>query len=168
MEKWNLYDRNGNLSDVVQYRGEPIPRGMYAMVGEVLVRQKDGSYLCMKRSMVKKLYPGFYEATAGGGALCGENAEECVKRELYEETGIKCDEPALVGRYVDEERGFIFFSYVCTVDIKKDSIVLQEGETEAYVWMTEPEFIEFINSDRAIDTQRDRYQEYFTSIGYMK
>ena len=168
MEKWSLYNRDGSLTDKVQYRGEPIPKGLYALGCEVLVRHKDGSYLCMKRSTVKEVYPGFYEASAGGGALYGEDHYACIKRELREETGIECDDFAIVGKYIDDERGFIFYSFTCTVDIDKDSIVLQEGETEAYVWMTVPEFIEFINSDRAIDTQIDRYKEYFISIGYMK
>ncbi len=168
MEKWSLYNRDGTLTDEVQYRGEPIPKGLYAMGCEVLVRHADGSYLCMKRSAVKKVYPGFYETSAGGGALWRETAYDCIKRELYEETGIACDDFTLVEKNIDDDRGFIFYSFTCTVDIDKDSIVLQEGETDGYLWMNEKDFIEFINSDRAIDTQVDRYRKYFASIGYMK
>ncbi len=168
MEKWSLYNRDGTLTDKVQYRGEPIPKGMYAMACEVLVRHIDGSYLCMRRAAVKSVYPGYYETSAGGGALWQETAYDCVKRELREETGISCDEFLLIGKTIDDERGFIYYTFTCTVDIDKDSIVLQEGETDGYLWMTEKEFIEFINSDKAIDTQRERFRKYFVSIGYME
>ena len=168
MEQWSLYNRDGMLTEKVQYRGDPIPKGLYAMGCEVLVRHTDGSYLCMKRSSAKSVYPGFYETSAGGGALWRETPYDCVKRELWEETGIVCDDFILVGKCIDDERGYILYSFTCTVDIDKESIVLQNGETDGYLWMAEKEFIEFINSDKAIDTQRDRFKKYFVSIGYIK
>ena len=92
MEKWDAYTRDGIRTEVELTRGEPIPEGLYHLVCEVLVRHVDGSYLCMKRSMSKPNYPGWYEATAGGSALKGEDKLQCIKRELEEETGIVSDE----------------------------------------------------------------------------
>ena len=89
MEKWDAYTRDGIRTEVELTRGEPIPEGLYHLVCEVLVRHVDGSYLCMKRSMLKPNYPGYYEATAGGSALKDEDKLQCVKRELEEETGYK-------------------------------------------------------------------------------
>lgn len=42
----------------------------------------------MRRDLSKPNYGGYYEATAGGSALKGEDKMACVKRELFEETGI--------------------------------------------------------------------------------
>nr|MBQ4318214.1 NUDIX hydrolase [Clostridia bacterium] len=72
MEKWNAYTENGALINQILLRDEPIPDGLYHLVCEVLVRHVDGSYLCMKRDPSKPIYPGYYEATAGGSALMGE------------------------------------------------------------------------------------------------
>lgn len=165
-EKWNAYTADGILTETVLVRGEPIPEGLYHLVCEVLVRHTDGSYLCMKRSATKKAYPGYYEATAGGAALLGETKEECVKRELLEETGIACNDFTETCRFVTKDT--IYYTYLCTVNCDKASVTLQQGETESYKWMTETEFISFINSDKVIPTQKERYKEYFLKMCYIK
>ena len=58
------------------------------MVCEILVRHTDGDYLLMQRDFRKSNFGGYYEATAGGSALKGEDKITCAKRELFEETGI--------------------------------------------------------------------------------
>ena len=49
MEKWNAYTKDAQLTDKILIRGEAIPKGLYFMACGVLVRHKDGSYLCMKQ-----------------------------------------------------------------------------------------------------------------------
>jgi NADH pyrophosphatase NudC (nudix superfamily) len=168
MELWDAYDRNGNRTGETLVRGEPIPDGRYHLVCEVLVRHMDGSYLCMKRAQNKDLFPGRYEATAGGSALQGETALDCVRRELLEETGISCDEYALVAKAVFDDKRYIAYSYTCNVDVDKNAITFQEGETEEYKWLTEAEFIAFINSGEMLPTQYFRYREYFSKCGYLR
>ena len=153
MEKWNAYTRDGVLTDKVLIRGEEIPKGLYFMACEVLVRHVDGSYLCMKRSVNKDAFAGCLEATAGGAAVLGEDKYQCVKRELLEETGLHCEEFKEIGRFVHDEWQILFYSFVCTVNCEKDSVKLQEGETEGYVWMNEEEFIQFVNSGEMIPPQ---------------
>lgn len=132
------------------------------------MRHTDGSYLCMKRSVQKWNYGGWYEATAGGSALAGEDKWQCVERELLEETGLVCYEYEEVNRSVEERKQAFFYNFVCTVDCDKTSVKLQEGETEGYLWMSEEEFKEFVNSDRMIPSNRRRYEKYFQRMGYVK
>ena len=150
MEKWDAYTRDGKKTGGVLIRGEDIPQGLYHLVCSALVRHRDGSYLLMRRSMQKPNYPGWYEATAGGSALMGEDRLQCVRRELMEETGIECDRFEEIGCFVRDDKQCIFYVYTCMVDCDKDSVKLQTGETEGYVWMTEAEFIGFVNSGRMI------------------
>lgn len=168
MEKWDAYTREGNLVNKVLIRGEEIPNGFYHLVCEVLVKHVDGSYLCMKRSMSKPNYPGYYEATAGGSALLGEDKYQCIKRELAEETGIICKEYEEIGYKIFDDDKCLFYSFVCVVDCDKNSITLQEGETEGYKWMKEKEFRDFVNSDRMIEIQKRRYYNYFVRQGLIK
>ena len=168
MEKWNAYTREGKLTDKVLIRGETIPEGLYFMACEVLVRHVDGDYLCMKRSVKKENFGGCLEATAGGAAVFGEDKYECIKRELKEETGLCCDEFTEIGHYVNDENHSIFYSFVCTVDCDKDAVQLQEGETEGYVWMSEKEFIDFVNSGEMISYQYIRHIDYFKKLGYIE
>ena len=58
MELWDAYDKDGRRTGGTLVRGEAIADGLYHLVCEVLVRHKDGSYLCMQRAQSKKGYPG--------------------------------------------------------------------------------------------------------------
>ena len=167
MELWDAYSRDEELIGSMLVRGETIPQGLYHLVCEVLVRHVDGSYLCMKRSAEKPNYGGWYEATAGGSALRGEDKWQCVERELYEETGISCHEFEEVARFREERKQAFFHTFFCPVDCEKNSVQLQPGETEDYLWMSEEEFKAFVNSDKIIPSNRRRYEKYFQKMGYV-
>ena len=167
MEIWDGYNADGTLSGVDIVRGEGVPQGLYHLVCEVLVRHTDGDYLLMQRDLSKPMYGGRYEATAGGSAVKGENSLECIRRELREETGVVCDSFELVVRHVFPEDRSIFDSYVCTTDCDKNSVTLQQGETMGYKWISEEEFIRFVNSDEIIDRQKRRFGDYYRKKGYL-
>lgn len=167
MELWDAYSKEEELTGDTLVRGETIPKGLYHLVCEVLVRHVDGSYLCMVRSMEKPNYGGWYEATAGGSALAGENKWQCVERELKEETGITCHEFEEIAQFRDERKQAFFHTFVCVTEAEKDSVQLQEGETEGYRWMSEEEFIQFVNSEEIIPSNRKRYAKYFEQMGYL-
>lgn len=168
MEIWDGYNRDGSLAGVDLVRGEKRPQGLYHMVCEVIVRHADGDFLLMQRDFGKKMYGGQFEAGAGGSALKGEDKWACIKRELREETGIECDKFIEVGIEISDIYQAIFYEFVCTVDCDKTAITLQEGETIAYKWISEEEFIKFVNSDEMIKGQKRRYMDYFKSIGYIR
>lgn len=168
MELWDAYSKDEELIGKLLVRGEDIPQGLYHLVCEVLVRHVDGSYLCMKRSAQKPNYGGWYEATAGGSALKGEDKWQCVARELLEETGLVCNQFEEIACSLEEKKQAFFHVFLGIVDGDKSSVRLQEGETEGYLWMSEEEFIEFINSDRIIPSNRRRYDAYFRRMGYVR
>ena len=136
MELWDAYDAYGNQTGETLVRGKEIPAGRYHMVCEVLVRHADGSILCMKRASTKPNYPGFYEATAGGSALQGEEPLACIRRELLEETGLtEQDVESVALRYItlrlkNEEvrQNYYFFA-----DLKENAVLktdCNEGKLE--------------------------------------
>ena len=168
MELWDAYTRNGVKTGGVLVRGQRMWPGIYHLVSEVLVRHVDGSYLCMIRSREKPNYPLYPECTAGGSALLGEDPLDCIRRELREETGIVWEDFEEVSRTVRDCYATIFYSYLCTVDWPKDQITLQEGETEAYRWLSEEEFIELLSSARMIPGQPERMEGWFRKMGYLK
>lgn len=162
MEKWNGYLRSGELTDKILIKGEEIPDGYYHLGCEVLVKHIDGDYLILKRDANKESYPNFYEATAGGSAIFGEDSIQCATRELFEETGIECSKFEFVKYTIYDEDKFLLYSYVCTVDIEKYSIKLQSGETTNYKWINKEKFIEFLNSDKVIPRQKEMYLKLIT------
>ena len=166
MEIWDGYWMDGTLANRDLVRGEPIPQGLYHLACEILVRHTDGDYLLMQRDQKKRAYGGYYEATAGGSALKGEDKLACAKRELLEETGISTDAFTEIGRCISQDT--IYYTFLCVTDCDKASVTLQEGETISYKWISEQDFITFVNSGEMIDRQRDRYRPFFEKIGYMK
>ncbi|WP_204983717.1 NUDIX hydrolase [Streptococcus equinus] len=152
MELWDAYDAHLNvIAGQVLVRGEKIPKGVYHLVSEVIVRHQDGTYLLTQRNPRKNL-GGMWEATAGGSALQGESPLECAKRELREETGILTDDFIEVGRVLHQRHQTYYVNYLCHTDVDKDSIVLQEGETSAYKWVTAEELRQMSREELA--TQR--------------
>ena len=136
MEIWDTYDAKFNKIDGMSLvRGEPIPDGCFHLVSEIVVKHDDGSYLLMQRDNRKHL-GGMWEATAGGSALQGENPLACAVRELREETGISSDRLTEIGRVLHYGHRTIYVEYLCNTAIDKSSIVLQDGETSAYKWIS--------------------------------
>ena len=167
MEIWDAYFKDGSLAGIDLIRGEKIPDGLYHLVCDVLVRHVDGDYLLMRRDLAKPIYPGYWEATAGGSALKGEDALACAKRELLEETGISSGSFEEMNRFVFDDDRCIFYTFLCTTDCEKDSITLQEGETIDYKWLSENDFISFVNSGEIIEFQKNRYSNFFVEKGYI-
>ena len=166
MEIWDAYLFNGTLAGCDLVRGKPIPDGLYHLVSEILVRHIDGDYLLMQRDHRKPNYGGFFEATAGGSALKGEDADCCARRELREETGIDAGTLTNIGHFVSHNT--IYGIFLCVTDCDKNAVKLQEGETVSYKWISEAEFISFVNSDTMIDVQYQRYLPYLKQMGYVK
>lgn len=166
MEIWDGYLSDGTLAGVDLVRGVPIPEGLYFLAVEILVRHVDGDYLLMHRHPDKPSFGGYYEATAGGAAQKGEDPYTAAIRELKEETGIVAAELTELRHTLC--RRMICYQYLLITDCDKNSITLQEGETIGYKWVSEKEFIEFINSGEMIPTQLERHTEYFKKLGYIK
>jgi 8-oxo-dGTP pyrophosphatase MutT (NUDIX family) len=139
MELWDAYDEKLNKIDgLVLVRGEQLPNDCFHLVCEIIVKHEDGSYLIMQRDKSKH-FGGMWEATAGGSALQGENPLSCAFRELREETGIIADNLVEIGRVLHHGHKTFYMEYLCITDVDKDSIILQEGETADYRWITADE-----------------------------
>ena len=168
IEIWDLYDADGNRTGETFVRGFGnyimIPEGRFHLVVDLLVLHEEASYLLTKRSDIKDIYPGYWEASAGGSAIKGEEPLEAAKRELFEETGLTPDSMELVGIIFKDSSRSMYYSYLVKVSCDKDSIVLQEGETTDYKWVTREGFLDYVDSDDAMKTHNLRYEKYINSI----
>lgn len=50
---------------------------------------------------------------------------------------------------------------MCVTDCDKESVTLQEGETIAYKWLSEKEFLRFIDTNDYVMVHKDRIMIYF-------
>lgn len=139
-ELWDAYNRDfTKINGDVLVRGQHIPENIFHLVCDIIVKHVDGSYLIMQRDH-EKTHGGQWELSAGGSALQGEEPEDAAKRELKEETGVEgtiCE----IGRMVIDKNHSIYVVYLCETDCKKDSVVLQQGETIDYRWISRQELL---------------------------
>jgi 8-oxo-dGTP pyrophosphatase MutT (NUDIX family) len=148
-EIWDAYDRQFNkIEGVDLIRGEPIPEGLYHLVGEIIVRHTDGSYLLMRRDL-RKHFGGYWELTAGGSALKGEGALDCALRELKEETGIVAEGLQEIKRIAHDVHRSLYVIYLCVTDWDKNAITMQDGETIEYKWVEKEEILQMSTANLA-------------------
>lgn len=158
MEIWDAYDRDGNRLGVDLVRGRKIPEGMYHLVCEVIVRHVDGRFLLMRRDPEKPIQPGRWELTAGGSALKGEDALTCIRRELFEETGLRCADFRHVFTEARDRTHSLFCLYFARTDCDPSSVRLQAGETVAYRWIDRAALEDALDGDDMVHYMRRRYE----------
>lgn len=165
MELWDGYFKDGTKANITLIRGKHIPKGLYHLVSEILVRHTDGTYLLMKRDDRKPTCPGMYEATAGGSAFKGEDKTTCARRELEEETGIVADKMEQITRVACEETRSIYYVFLCDTDCEKTAVRLCPGETTDYVWVSAKEFGDMATRGLLVKGNLQRLSPYLTRVG---
>ena len=85
-----------------------------------------------KRSIVKDLYPGYWDTAVGGHVSYGETAEEALYREADEELGLKAFNPVRLETYVyenDSEKEFVFvYAYVGHPELLPNGLEVSKGK----------------------------------------
>lgn len=121
-------------SSIVKY-DSPV-EGHYA---NVIVKDKDGKILFLKRAANKVVAPNQY-CLPGGHIESGETIEVAAARELKEEAGLECDPGCLYVRGKakcgDGKWAFYLDGY------SKGTVMLLDGESANACWMSQEEWLE--------------------------
>jgi ADP-ribose pyrophosphatase YjhB (NUDIX family) len=166
MEIWDLYDEKGNKTGETweRSRAKEIPEGRYHIVCDILIRHRDGDFLLTLRDSRKEMYPGCWEASAGGSALAGETPEEGARREMQEETCLKAEKLELISITRKPDSRSVVYAFIAMVDAAKDSVMLQEGETVDYQWMKLSALRKMIRDEPVLAIQYPRYKPYLDTL----
>ena len=92
LEKWDLYTRDGLLTNKKMIRGDEIPDGLYHRVVHIWIRNNNGKYLINQRSEECSQNKYMWECV-GGSVISGEQSIDAAVREVKEEVGLEI-EPA--------------------------------------------------------------------------
>lgn len=98
MEYVEIVNDNNNILKIVSY-DEMIEGSLLHRGSRVIIVTSDGKIYISKRSKNLRTSPGLYDLGAGGLKDAGENMEDCAKRELQEELGIKATELEFLFEY---------------------------------------------------------------------
>jgi 8-oxo-dGTP pyrophosphatase MutT (NUDIX family) len=86
-ERVMIVDRDNQPTGAVP-RWQMREQGLIYRATYILVLNAGGALFVQLRSRSKDMYPGYYDAAAGGVILAGESYDESARRELREELGI--------------------------------------------------------------------------------
>ena len=132
-ELFDLYNEKLEPLGEVCERGDPLPRGKYHIIVNILPVNFQSKLLITKRALTKN-FGGLWEIT-GGAVIAGETPLQAAVRELKEETGLTALPEALDCRghliFKSANHNHINIFYLFRADFHEDSITLQPGETDA-------------------------------------
>ena len=150
MELVDLYDENRLPLGRTAERHAPKGPGEHRIVVHVCVFDSRGRMLIQKRTLEKRIWPGLWDVTVGGGVDAGETSRQGAVREVGEELGYDLDliglRPAVT---VNFEGGFDDF-FVVTRDLDLGDLRLQKEEVSDVRWATLEETLAMLENGQFI------------------
>lgn len=139
MEEWDIYTENREKTGRVHIRGEKMKEGEYHLVVTALIFNSEGKLLIQQRQAEKEGWPNFWDFSAAGSALKGENSQQAMAREVKEELGIIVD---LSNSHLKFSwhfpNGFDDF-WIIYQDVSLEEMTLQKEEVQNVRWVTQEE-----------------------------
>ena len=149
-----IVDRENNITGSAtrrQMRAERLPH----RCSYILAFNPGGQLYVQKRTMIKDIYPGYWDPAAGGVMQTGESYEESAAREVGEELGVRGVElRPLFDLWFEDERSAVWGrAFTCVYD---GPLALQAEEVD---------FVEMMTPDDVL--RRAAAGETFTPDGLM-
>jgi 8-oxo-dGTP pyrophosphatase MutT (NUDIX family) len=134
MERFDLYNKQGEKINKTINRGDQIEPGEYHKVVHIWIRNNKGDYLIQQRNKATDLYPYQWAPTAGA-VMSGETIEDACIRETKEEMGIDIhlNELVHIGQYFvsNERTNYIVEQFLIEKDIDLNDVVMDPIEVKA-------------------------------------
>ena len=111
-----VVDINDNIIEY-KNRDDVLADDIYRIV-VLLVENSKGEILLCKRSADKKKHPNMWQLSVAGTVSKGESYDECIKREMFEELGLKDVKPKLFTKFFNTG-DFQHFTSVYTLELDK-------------------------------------------------
>ncbi len=137
MELLKVYDENNNYLGYALDRKEVHEKKLWHHHASAWIINKEGKILLQQRAFTKKKNPGKWART-GGHVESNETCDEALKREVYEEIGLKVDniEQFEIFKSIDEKEKYFTYGYIIITNLKEEEFKLQKEEVNAVKYFT--------------------------------
>lgn len=127
MEKWDVYDRNGNITGIIKTRQDTFEDGEYHLGASIWIVNHLGEVLIQKRSASKRFGANNWAST-GGSVIAGETSIQGCIREVKEELGLDITENDIEFLSRKFGKNNIFDDFIMLRDVPLEDFSLQPNE----------------------------------------
>lgn len=156
----DLYDNDRQLLKEKGIRGNNLKQKTNRLTVHIVFFNSKNQMLIQKRTTTKKVFPGLWDVSVGGGVLAGETSEQAMKREVEEELGVNLDfgyfRPQLT---VNFRNGFDDYYLIKDFDVDLSTLSYQKEEVEQLLWADKETVLKFIENNEFIP-----YEKEFISV----
>ena len=145
MELVDLYDENRLPLGRTGERFAPRGPGEHRLVVHVCVFDSQDRMLIQHRTEGKRIWPGRWDVSVGGGVDAGEHSREAAERECREELGWEVSLAGIRPSITVHFPGGVDDYYLIDRDIPEEELQLQEEEVSAVRWASLPEILDMVN-----------------------
>ena len=132
MEMLEIYDENNNDLGYDLERKEVHEKNLYHHHVSAWIMNNEGKILLQQRSFTKKKNPGKWAKT-GGHVESNETEEYAIKREVFEEIGIKLKDNQIKNIEIFKSKSkenYYTYGYIIFTNLKENEFILQKEEVE--------------------------------------
>lgn len=134
MELIDIYDENNKYMNYSLDRKEVHDKNLWHHHVSAWIMNYKGQVLLQQRSLEKKKNPGKWSKT-GGHVDAGETCEEAIRREVYEEIGLKVNnnevENIEIFKSANPDEHYFSYGYIFFTGLNEEEFKLQKEEVNA-------------------------------------
>jgi len=159
MEKWDIYDYQRTRTGKVVARhdvlaGATLAKGEYRLVCYIVVFNSNDEILIHQRCLDKQGWAGYWDLTAAGSALAGENSQQAAARELFEEVGITADFDKSLPHFTVNSLNIFNDFYLLRQDVDLTTLNVPNDEVAQVRWADKNEILAMIADGSFVPIRR--------------
>ncbi len=144
MELFDLYNKNHECLNMTMERGSKPPKDAYRIAVHACIFNKEGKMLIQQRQSFRTEWGNYWDITAGGGVISGEDSESAIKRELNEELSIDLSNENLRPHLTTHFKEGFNDIYLIEKEIDISKLKLQDEEVQCVKWANQDEIFDMI------------------------
>ena len=134
MELLDVFDENNKYLGYALDRLKVHEENLWHHHVSAWIMNYNGEVLLQQRALDKKKNPGKWAKT-GGHVDAGETCEEAIKREVYEEVGLKLNDSEIknieIFKSTNPNENYFAYGYIFFTNNKEEDFILQKEEVNA-------------------------------------
>ena len=134
MELIDIFDENNKPLGYALERNEAHDRNLWHHHVSAWIMNYNGMILLQQRALTKKKNPGKWAKT-GGHVETGETCEDAIRREVFEEIGLKVNDEEIenieIFKSTNPNEHYYAYGYIFFTDYKEEDFKLQKEEVNA-------------------------------------